>query len=111
MRRSRSSVVAISGENWTSNMSSCALSRRVAAMSPAIRDAIRAATSPRHVPSEIHEIPEVPRTLSGKSVEIAAAKVLRGEEPKNRDALANPAALDYLKRFAVNPGPDASGGS
>jgi acetoacetyl-CoA synthetase len=65
-----------------------------------IREAIRASTSPRHVPAEIHAIPEVPRTLSGKSVEIAAARVLRGEEVTNRDALANPEALDYLKRFA-----------
>jgi len=71
-----------------------------AALEKRIRDVIRAATSPRHVPSEIHEIAEVPRTISGKSVEIAAAKVLRGEEPGNREALANPGALDALRRFA-----------
>jgi acetoacetyl-CoA synthetase len=71
-----------------------------AALEARIRDAVRKAASPRHVPSEIHAIPEVPRTLSGKSVEIAAAKVLRGEEVKNRDALANPEALEYIRRFA-----------
>jgi acetoacetyl-CoA synthetase len=71
------------------------------ALEARIRDTIRKETSPRHVPAEIHAIPEVPRTLSGKSVEIAAAKVLRGEEVKNLEALANPDALEHIRKFAV----------
>jgi acetoacetyl-CoA synthetase len=71
------------------------------ALEKKIRDAIRDATSPRHVPAEIHAVPEIPRTISGKSVELAVAKVLCGEEVKNRDALANPEALEYFKRFAT----------
>jgi acetoacetyl-CoA synthetase len=63
-----------------------------------IREAIRRDASPRHVPAEIHPIDEVPRTISGKPVEIAVARVLRGEDPGNRDALANPAALDAFRR-------------
>lgn len=70
------------------------------ALEKAIRTKIRGETSPRHVPAEIHQITEVPRTISGKSVELAVAKVLRGEEVKNRDALANPEALEQFKRYA-----------
>ncbi len=62
-----------------------------------IRKAIRARTSPRHVPAEVHAIREVPRTISGKPVELAVTQILRGEEPGNRDALANPEALDQFE--------------
>ncbi len=64
-----------------------------------IRRAIRESVSPRHVPAEIHAIAEVPRTVSGKMVELAVARILRGEEVKNRDALANPEALDQFRKF------------
>jgi acetoacetyl-CoA synthetase len=65
-----------------------------------IRAAIRESTSPRHVPAEIHAIAEVPRTVSGKTVELAVARLLRGEEPGNREALANPESLEQFRRFA-----------
>jgi len=54
--------------------------------------------TPRHVPSEIHEVKEIPRTISGKKVEIAVSKILNGEEVENKDALANP---DSLKQFYI----------
>ncbi|MBI4082785.1 MAG: acetoacetate--CoA ligase [Candidatus Lambdaproteobacteria bacterium] len=67
-----------------------------AALEQKIRHAIRAEATPRHVPAAIRAIREVPVTLNGKKVELAVANVLRGEEVKNRDALANP---DSLKQF------------
>ena len=66
----------------------------------AIRARIRNEVSPRHVPAEIHPIAEIPRTVSGKIVELAVAKILRGEEVENRDALANPESLEAFKKFA-----------
>ncbi len=66
-----------------------------------IRLTIREGASPRHQPNEIHAVPEVPRTISGKPVEIAIARLLRGEEITNRDALANPWALDAFLPFAT----------
>ncbi|MBI2382741.1 MAG: acetoacetate--CoA ligase [Gammaproteobacteria bacterium] len=64
-----------------------------------IRAAIRGALTPRHVPAKILECPEVPRTISGKITELAVRDLLHGVEVKNRDALANPAALDYFKNL------------
>lgn len=54
--------------------------------------------TPRHVPAEIYEVKEIPRTISGKKVEIAVSKILNGEEVENKDALANP---DSLKQFKL----------
>jgi len=71
-----------------------------AAFEKEIRATIRRETSPRHVPAEIHPITEVPRTISGKSVELAVADILSGKEIKNRDALANPDCLEQFKKFA-----------
>ena len=61
-----------------------------------LRAAIRTELSPRHVPDEIHEVPGVPRTLSGKKLEVPVRKILLGtpvDEAANRDALANPEVL------------------
>jgi acetoacetyl-CoA synthetase len=58
-----------------------------------IRAAIRERTTPRHVPAVIAQVPAIPRTLSGKKVELAVARVVHGEPVTNRDALANPEAL------------------
>jgi len=69
-----------------------------------IRTAIRTATSPRHVPARIFAVREVPYTLSGKKVEKAVRAVLSGEPVENRDALANPAALDeYATLLPTRP--------
>jgi acetoacetyl-CoA synthetase len=69
----------------------------------AIRTRIREDCSPRHVPNEIHAIAEVPRTLSGKVLEVPVKKILMGqpaEKAASRDSLANPKALDYFVEFA-----------
>ncbi|HEX6390293.1 MAG TPA: acetoacetate--CoA ligase [Solirubrobacteraceae bacterium] len=60
---------------------------------------IRTICSPRHVPDEVQQIDEVPRTLSGKVLEVPVKKILMGvpvEKAASRESLANPAALDYF---------------
>jgi acetoacetyl-CoA synthetase len=61
-----------------------------------IRDVVRKHSSPRHVPEKILGVPEIPRTLSGKPVELAVRAVIHGERVDNIDALANPKALEYF---------------
>jgi len=68
-----------------------------------IKRRIREQCSPRHVPNEIFQIAEVPRTLSGKVLEVPVKRILMGEAPEraaSRDSLANPAALDYFTELA-----------
>ncbi len=62
-----------------------------------IRNTIRANTTPRHVPAKIVQVPEIPRTLSGKLVELAVRNVIHNEPVKNTDALANPQSLTYFR--------------
>ena len=62
-----------------------------------LRDAIRTKASPKHVPAKILEVPDIPRTINGKIVEIAVRDALHGRQVKNTDALANPQALDYFR--------------
>lgn len=64
-----------------------------------IKSELREKATPRHVPAEIFEAKEIPRTISGKKVEIAVSKILNGEEVDNKDALANPHALDQFYQF------------
>ncbi|QXI08736.1 acetoacetate--CoA ligase [Pseudomonas tensinigenes] len=59
-----------------------------------IRQVIRANTTPRHVPAKIVAVTDIPRTISGKVVELAVRNVVNGEPVKNTDALANPQALE-----------------
>jgi acetoacetyl-CoA synthetase len=69
----------------------------------AIKTRIREDCSPRHVPNEIHAIDEVPRTLSGKVLEVPVKKILMGQpadKAASRDSLQNPKALDYFVEFA-----------
>jgi acetoacetyl-CoA synthetase len=64
---------------------------------------LRDELSPRHVPDEIVEVTGVPRTLSGKKLEIPVKRILRGLDPDkaaSRDALANPAALAQYVEFS-----------
>ena len=71
----------------------------------AIRRRVREDCSPRHVPSEVRAIAEVPRTLSGKVLEVPVKRILMGEPPEraaSRDSLANPAALDYFVELAAS---------
>ena len=65
-----------------------------------IRGVIRSNTTPRHVPAKIVAVPEIPRTKSGKIVEIAVRSVVHGEVVKNTEALANPEALDHFRDIA-----------
>jgi acetoacetyl-CoA synthetase len=62
-----------------------------------IRKVIRQNTTPRHVPAKIVAVPEIPRTKSGKIVEIAVRSVVHGETVTNTEALANPAALEHFR--------------
>jgi acetoacetyl-CoA synthetase len=62
-----------------------------------ITERIRRETTPRHVPARIVQVADLPRTKSGKIVEIAVRHVIHGREVKNREALANPAALDLFR--------------
>ena len=69
-----------------------------------LRKAIRVALSPRHVPNEILAVPSVPRTLTGKKLEVPIKKLLLGqplEKVVSRDALANPSSLDWYVQFAA----------
>ena len=65
---------------------------------------VRERCSPRHVPDEVFQIAEVPRTLSGKVLEVPVKRILMGtpaEQAASRDSLANPAALDYFTEMAA----------
>nr|WP_315448129.1 acetoacetate--CoA ligase [uncultured Pseudomonas sp.] len=62
-----------------------------------IRQVIRANTTPRHVPAKIVQVTDIPRTISGKVVELAVRNVVHGEPVKNTDALANPQALEQFR--------------
>ena len=69
-----------------------------------IRRHIREDCSPRHVPDEIVQIGEVPRTLSGKVLEVPVKRILMGtppEEAASRESLANPNALDPFLEMAT----------
>ena len=71
-----------------------------------IRRRVREDCSPRHVPDEIRQIVEVPRTLSGKALEIPVKKILMGGDPDkaaSRESLANPASLEYFIELAGSP--------
>jgi acetoacetyl-CoA synthetase len=64
-----------------------------------IRKQIRKNTTPRHVPAKILQVSDIPRTKSGKITELAVRDVIHGRTIKNRDALANPGALDAFSEF------------
>ncbi len=61
-----------------------------------IREVIRRNTTPRHVPARIEQVPDIPRTLSGKITELAVRETIHGRPVKNTDALANPQALAHF---------------
>jgi acetoacetyl-CoA synthetase len=64
---------------------------------------VRERCSPRHVPDEVFQVAEVPRTLSGKVLEVPVKRILMGEAVEravSRDSLANPGALDYFSEMA-----------
>jgi acetoacetyl-CoA synthetase len=68
-----------------------------------IKRRIREDCSPRHVPNDVYAIGEVPRTLSGKVLEVPVKRILMGTSPDkaaSRDSLANPQALDWFVELA-----------
>ncbi len=64
-----------------------------------LRQQIREGASPRHVPAKIIEVADIPRTISGKIVELAVRNVIHGLPVKNHDALANPQALKLFENL------------
>jgi acetoacetyl-CoA synthetase len=72
-----------------------------------IKQRIRSDCSPRHIPDDIRQINEVPRTLSGKVLEVPVKRILTGTPPDraaSRESLANPEALDYFVELATTGG-------
>ena len=77
------------------------------ALVKAIRARIREDCSPRHVPNEIVVVAQVPRTLSGKVLEVPVKRILQGTPPEkaaSRDSLADPSALDFFVDYAAARG-------
>ncbi len=76
-----------------------------------LRGVLRAELSPRHVPDEIHQVPGIPRTLSGKKLEVPVRKILLGTPVRvaaDPDALANPEALGYFVPAAAADLPEGA---
>ena len=75
------------------------------ALRAAIVHALRTELSPRHIPDAILEVPAVPRTLSGKKLEVPVKRILGGADADavaSRSSLADPAALDWYEEFAAS---------
>jgi len=64
-----------------------------------IKTRIRKNCSPKHVPFVVIKVPEIPRTKSGKIVELAVKKIINGEELNNKESIANPDCLNYFKNL------------
>ena len=64
-----------------------------------IKNALRDKASPRHVPSLILEVADIPYTFSSKKVESAVTNIINGRLVTNRDALVNPESLDYFEKM------------
>ena len=65
-----------------------------------IRKTIRTETTPRHVPTKIIAVPAIPRTISGKIVELAVRNIVHNKVVRNVDAMANPEALHFFSNLA-----------
>ncbi len=78
-----------------------------AALLSRIKNSIRTALSPRHVPNEVWQVEAIPRTLSGKKMELPVKKLLMGADPSrvmNRDAMANAQSVAWFVEFAQRRG-------
>ena len=64
-----------------------------------IKSKIRKNCSPKHVPAIIVKVPEIPRTKSGKIVELAVRQIINGEKINNREAIANPESLQFFEKL------------
>ncbi|WP_051118619.1 acetoacetate--CoA ligase [Vibrio campbellii] len=65
-----------------------------------IKSRLKTSCSPRHVPSQIFAISDIPKTRSGKLVELAVKQVINGKEVENLGAIANPEVLEEIKRYS-----------
>ncbi|MCB1852801.1 MAG: acetoacetate--CoA ligase, partial [Gammaproteobacteria bacterium] len=65
-----------------------------------IKQEIRSKTTPRHVPAKVIQVGDIPRTKSGKIVELAVRQVVHGEAVRNTESLANPEALTFYRDLA-----------
>jgi acetoacetyl-CoA synthetase len=68
-----------------------------------INDRLRSEYTPRHVPDKIYQVPAIPYTISGKRMEVPVRRILAGfplAKAANRDAMSNPAALDFYIEYA-----------
>ena len=96
-------VWTTSGRPAPSNCAPASTATIESALKARISGAIRTALSPRFVPDAILQVPEIPRTLSGKKQELPIKKLLLGqpsEKVVNRDAMANPQCLEWYVEFA-----------
>jgi acetoacetyl-CoA synthetase len=78
-----------------------------AALKASLLEAIRTRLSARHAPNEVFAIPEVPRTISGKKMEVPVKRILLGHpaaKVANRDSMANPGSIDWFVDFARRRG-------
>jgi acetoacetyl-CoA synthetase len=66
-----------------------------------IKSQIKDGASPRHVPAQIHQVSDLPRTKSGKLVELAVREIIHGRPVKNKTALANPEILEEFSSFTA----------
>jgi acetoacetyl-CoA synthetase len=69
------------------------------ALKARIKEQIRTNATPRHVPAKIVQVADIPRTKSGKIVELVVREIVHGRPVKNRDALANPEALELYENL------------
>jgi len=72
-------------------------------LTKAINDRLRAEYTPRHVPDKVYQVPAIPYTISGKRMEVPVRRILAGyplAKAANRDAMADPAALDFFIEYA-----------
>jgi len=73
------------------------------ALKKKINDRLRSEYTPRHIPDKIYQVPAIPYTISGKRMEVPVRRILSGvplAKAANRDAMANPAALDFFIEYA-----------
>ncbi len=66
-----------------------------------IKNAVRTNATPRHVPAKVIQVMDIPRTISGKKVELAVTRIIHKENVENRDALANPESLEQYKKIVA----------
>ncbi|GHD14332.1 acetoacetate--CoA ligase [Tianweitania populi] len=91
------------GQNWDNDVRVVLFVRLAegvtldAELEQRIKAKVRTGATPRHVPARVVEVSDIPRTKSGKIVELAVRQVVHGDPVRNKEALANPEALDLFK--------------